>query len=184
MLPAFYNIMSISGGLILFTVIIITQYLVLWSLIKFNFKNHISICGDFPEVAILIPCRDEQANLKRCLESVDNLDYPEDKLQVFLADDGSQDNTGPMIREWVKDRANWHQVPILQQSGLKINGKANALVQMLKPTNAEVLLFTDADCKVPRTWVNEMVGAYKMQYGLVTGITTVEGNSFFGKCRA
>ncbi len=181
MLPAFYNIMSISGGLIIFILIIITQYLVLWALVKFNFKNHTDVQDYFPEVAILIPCRDEQANLERCLASLANLDYPEDKFQVLLADDDSQDSTGLIIEDWVKDRVNWNQGPILPPTGIKINGKANALVQMLKHTKAEMLLFTDADCKLPRTWINEMVGAFKIPHGLVTGITMVEGNSFFGK---
>lgn len=181
MQPAFYSTLSLPAGLVLFTVIIITQYLVLWALVKFNFKNHGAVQGYFPEVALMIPCRDEQANLDRCLASVAKLNYPEDKLQVLLADDGSQDNTGSIIRDWVKDRANWYQVPILPQTKIKINGKANALVQMLQHTNAEMLLFTDADCKLPSTWINEMLAAIKIPYGLVTGITMVEGNSFFAK---
>ncbi|MEX2513752.1 MAG: glycosyltransferase [Cyclobacteriaceae bacterium] len=170
--------------MVLIVILITIQYLILWILLRKNYKNYQATAFEFPPVAILVPCRNEGKILERCLKSIDALDYPRDKIQVVLADDRSEDDTGKIIADWTSVRDNWVQVRIAEEPGKNRNGKANALMQMITQSNADRLFFTDADCSLPPTWIREMLGAYQIDFGLVTGITTVEGGGFFGGMQA
>lgn len=47
----------------------------------------------YPVISILIPTFNEEQNLERCLESIFNQDYPKDKIEVFVVDNYSTDDT-------------------------------------------------------------------------------------------
>jgi cellulose synthase/poly-beta-1,6-N-acetylglucosamine synthase-like glycosyltransferase len=140
--------------------------------------------NDWPSVAVLVPARNEESVLSDCLRSFEELDYPEDKITFFLADDQSEDSTGSIIETWVRGGANRQQIKVIPAKDPGINGKANALAQMVDRTDAGFLLFTDADCKVPATWVKSMVGACGPACGVVTGMTKVEAKGFLGRMQA
>jgi len=46
-----------------------------------------------PLVTVLIPARDEEADIERCLRAVLAQDYPHDRIEVVLVDGGSVDRT-------------------------------------------------------------------------------------------
>jgi cellulose synthase/poly-beta-1,6-N-acetylglucosamine synthase-like glycosyltransferase len=140
--------------------------------------------NDWPSVAVLVPARNEESVLSDCLRSFEELDYPEDKITFFLADDQSEDSTGSIIETWVRGGANRQQIKVIPAKDPGINGKANALAQMVDRTDAGFLLFSDADCKVPATWVKSMVGACGPTCGVVTGMTKVEAKGFLGRMQA
>ena len=48
---------------------------------------------NYPSVTIAVPCWNEEKTLAGTLDSLLSLDYPKDKLTIFLVDDGSTDNT-------------------------------------------------------------------------------------------
>lgn len=47
----------------------------------------------YPTVSIIVPCWDEEETLSRTIHSLLDLDYPKDKLEILIVDDGSTDNT-------------------------------------------------------------------------------------------
>ena len=49
--------------------------------------------NEFPKVTIIVAARDEEENILTCLESLDKIDYPVDKLEIIIVDDGSKDST-------------------------------------------------------------------------------------------
>ena len=51
----------------------------------------------FPKVSVLVPCRDEEANLPRVLESWSRVQYPDWELVVL--DDRSEDSTREILEE-------------------------------------------------------------------------------------
>jgi len=46
---------------------------------------------DFPLVSIIIPCRNEEKYISKCLDSIIAQDYPRDKLEVLVVDGRSED---------------------------------------------------------------------------------------------
>ena len=51
--------------------------------------KRIAEIGDFPSVSIIIPVRDQADDLIECLHSLTGLDYPEDRKEIIVVDDGS-----------------------------------------------------------------------------------------------
>jgi len=49
--------------------------------------------GIYPKVAMIVPCYNEESTIKGTVDSLLALDYPKDKLQIILVNDGSTDGT-------------------------------------------------------------------------------------------
>ena len=166
---------------IIVIVLLIAQDFLLWLFATNRFIDYSEQKKkmEWPRVSILVPARNEEVYLPACLQSLEKLDYPENLLQFVIADDQSEDNTLYIIKEWVTKGENRVLVAVDSPQSKPINGKANALSQMARLANGELLLFTDADCTVNPVWVKEMIGAYRKEAGLVTGITAVRSASLF-----
>ncbi|NHE59530.1 glycosyltransferase [Cyclobacterium plantarum] len=170
--------MLLTGGICIMVLVGI-QYLMLWLLIRFNFRNHGACTSELPKVNILIPCRNEAHNLPACLKSLEDLKYPEDKIHFFLADDHSEDQTEAILADWAAAGNNRHLVQLEHRPGAEENGKAVALAAMVSCVKEGLLLFTDADCVVPPLWAEKMCLAYQEDFGLLTGTTMISGNHLF-----
>jgi len=53
----------------------------------------------YPTVTIAVPCYNEKDTITKTVESLLALDYPKDKMTIFLIDDGSKDNTWELIQK-------------------------------------------------------------------------------------
>lgn len=162
--------------------LVLLQDLILNLGLVFNFKDfkYSFHDKDLPVITILVPARNEEKYLPNCLRSIENLNYPKDKIQFIIGNDGSTDATGVIIQEWVAEAKNRTQINISSQSFVNMNGKANALSQMIAKSIGEYLLFTDADCEINTDWAKEMVSsAIGEKAEMVTGITKVIPDNWF-----
>ncbi|WP_304517050.1 glycosyltransferase [Cecembia rubra] len=169
--------------------ILLIQDLALNFLLTFNFKEFGEerfIENGLPQISILIPCRNEEGNLPKTLTSLDQLDYPKNKVQVILGNDNSSDASGEILQNWSAKRQYSEFVEIQgHEADSKMNGKANALSQMAKLASGDILLFTDADCEISPNWAMHMAQTWlRTKAGMITGITTVSGSRFFHKMQA
>lgn len=155
-------------------------FLALLFLFLFNRKRYTPRPADLPPVSILIAARDEEHTILRCLRAIASLDYPTDKVQVLIGDDGSTDRTRALVEEFIRDKQNYTCISITDNVG-QARGKANVLAQLARHATADLFLFTDADIEVPRTWVNAMLAGLGENVGVVTGLTTVTGNRLFDR---
>ena len=73
-----------------------------------------------PSVAIIVPCFNESATVASTTESLLALDYPKDKLEIILVDDGSSDATPSAMAQFASNP----QVRILRKEN---GGKHTAL---------------------------------------------------------
>jgi cellulose synthase/poly-beta-1,6-N-acetylglucosamine synthase-like glycosyltransferase len=96
-----------------------------------------------PRVCILIPAHNEEKVIRRTVEAMMKLDYPADKLEIVVINDGSSDRTGEIVEELSKldKRVRCYNVP----KGEGGKGKSRALNLGMKQTNAEVIAVYDAD---------------------------------------
>jgi len=162
--------------------LVLLQDFLLYVGLVLNFKNYNdpnTIIG-FPKISVFVPSRNESVHLPLCLASLDRLDYPSDNIEFILGNDDSSDDTEMILKEWVSEAPNRKYINISPQSSLRMNGKANALSQMIRESKGDYFLFTDADCEVPASWAKEMVGsAVQGNAELVTGITKVRPDNWF-----
>lgn len=133
-----------------------------------------------PKVTVLVAARNEETNLPDCLKSLGRQDYPQELLQIIAINDRSTDATREIILQHTD------QIPILQLVEISedlndLKGKMNALAQGMNHAEGEIVLITDADCRVPQNWVSEMVSYFAEEIGLVGSLTTVSASNATSK---
>ena len=97
-----------------------------------------------PLCSIVIPTRDRPEHLRSCLESLARLEYPRDRFEVIVVDDGSRTAPDPS------------KLP--DGPDLKVVSQANAGPAAARNTGAEhaageLLVFTDDDCRPRPQWL-------------------------------
>jgi cellulose synthase/poly-beta-1,6-N-acetylglucosamine synthase-like glycosyltransferase len=124
-----------------------------------------------PSVSVIIAARNEQELIADCLQSVLAQDYPSDLCDVIVVDDHSDDKTS-LIAENV---ASGKSVPVKILTAplcpVGIGPKKNALAFGISQSSGEILIFTDADCRVSTSWIRSHICLYDDQTGAVAGAT-------------
>ena len=129
-----------------------------------------------PSVAVVVAARDEAAAVESCLEALGAQSYPSGRCEVILVDDGSSDGTGDLARAAAR------RLPEGGPSVRVLDGRARygsagskkaALSLGIDESDAELILTTDADCRVPATWVAAMAGAFAADVGAVVGFSQI-----------
>ena len=59
-----------------------------------------------PTVSVVIPVKDRADELRRCLDPISRIEYPQELLQVIVVDDGSSDRSAAVARESGADAPN------------------------------------------------------------------------------
>ena len=53
---------------------------------KQQFISSSTVKGELPKFSIIVPTKNEEKVIRRCLNSIFNLDYPKDKMEVIVVD--------------------------------------------------------------------------------------------------
>jgi len=131
-----------------------------------------------PVVSVVISAKDEEDSIEACINSLLELDYPKDKLEIVLVNDRSTDKTGEIMKRHLDSNPHIKYVEITNERG-KLKGKANALAQALKSASGEIIFTTDADIKVNKKWIREALKYYKDNTGVVSGFSVIEPKNIF-----
>lgn len=135
-----------------------------------------------PSVAVIVPARNEAENIKTCIESILAQNYPKDKLELIVVDDHSDDATFEIAQ---KSGANSPQFQLLKlDSSPGFAYKKAAVAQGIAKANADIILATDADCKMGKDWVATMASNFDAQTGMVSGPVALESKIIFGQMQA
>jgi len=105
---------------------------------------------ELPSVSIIIPAHNEAKHIAKCLESLQELDYP--CFEIILVDDGSTDGTSVIASEF---QSKFSNLFIIRSE--KKHGSAYARNQGAKQARFEILAFLDADCVADRNWLKFLV---------------------------
>ena len=94
-----------------------------------------------PSITIIIPAYNEGPMVLKSIESVVKADYPRDRLELFVVDDGSRDDTWSYIAQAARQ---WPEIvrPIRFE---KNQGKRAALAAGFKAARGDVLVTIDSD---------------------------------------
>lgn len=138
---------------------------------------------NLPTITVVVAARNEEENIVDCMTSLNNLIYPEDKIEIIIVDDHSTDSTGNLIAGFIKDKPKFKTILPSESIG-HLKGKTNALANAIKISKGEVLLTTDADCIVSPTWAKTLASYYKDDVGFVGGFTTQYDRTTFEAMQA
>jgi len=99
-----------------------------------------------PSISIVIPTYNSARTLPACLESIREQDYPEDKIEIIIADAGSSDNTVEISKQFTDK---------IYPNPLK-TGEAGKAVGVRHATG-KVIALIDSDNILPeRNWLTRM----------------------------
>lgn len=106
-----------------------------------------------PSVAVIVPCWNEADTVAATCDSLLALDYPAEKLEVILVDDGSTDSTPAVMARF----AHHPQVRIISKEN---GGKHTALNDGIASTAAEFIGCLDADSFVEPDALREIIPCF------------------------
>ncbi|MFH1641814.1 MAG: glycosyltransferase [Nanoarchaeota archaeon] len=110
-----------------------------------------------PYVSILVPSYNEGKTIVHVLKSIINLDYPKDKFEIIVINDGSVDNTVEAVSDFIKNN-NSFNIKLLSQ---KNQGKASSLNNALKIAKGKYFACLDADSFVDPKTLKKMLKIYE-----------------------
>jgi len=108
---------------------------------------------DKPDISVIIPAYNEEDTIGECLASLEKLDYPSEKLEIILINDGSSDNTKHVMSSYTKKL----DLVLLETEGV---GPSKARNIGLDRASGEYVAFIDADCAVDGNWLNELLKGF------------------------
>jgi cellulose synthase/poly-beta-1,6-N-acetylglucosamine synthase-like glycosyltransferase len=104
--------------------------------------------SELPMVTVQLPMYNEVYVVERLLAAVSQIDYPQEKLEIQILDDSTDETTEIAGREAVRLRQAGFQVEILRR-GNRVGFKAGALNHGLERAKGEFFLILDADFVPP-----------------------------------
>lgn len=142
---AFSNIVAIVG---------------IFNLIYFRKAKSAPLISEKEEtlVSILIPARNEQQNIERCLYSLFDQNYK--NIEIIVLDDDSDDDTFSLVKKISQED---DRLKVVKGTSVPAGwtGKNWACHQLSKLAKGDFYLFVDADTKLQATLINETISEMK-----------------------
>jgi len=118
-----------------------------------------SVVSELPGVTIVIPVRNEQEHIKALIDSLESVNYPQDKLEVIIIDDASTDKTPQLLNKHINPQGVLRWMRLEQPQQFHGSYKKRALTHGIKSSRFPVIITTDGDCLFHPHWVETMVNA-------------------------
>lgn len=124
-----------------------------------------------PTVSIIVPVKNGESTVGELLDSLMQLDYDKNKIEIIVVDGNSTDKTREVVAKY--------PVKLVTENGEGLNAARNTGVAH---SSGEIVAFTDADCVAPLNWVRRIVENFKTQnIGCVGGTTKGYYRDFLSK---
>jgi len=132
--------------------------------------------SELPDVSVVICARNEEKDIRRCLDSLMRLDYPGDKIEILIVDDESEDGTMDIFKEYAGRNTVFR---VLSTAGEPhdLPAKQRPLNLGIRQSKGEIVLVTDADIAVRPGWIKGHLSAYHEHIGIVGGTTRIDVSS-------
>lgn len=106
--------------------------------------------GHLPTVSIVIPVYNGTRTIRQCLDAILQVDYPQDRYEVIVVDNNSDDGTPEMVRQY----------PVKLTYETRLQGPHAATNTGLREVHGEIVVFTDSDCVPEKEWLRRLVAPF------------------------
>jgi glycosyltransferase involved in cell wall biosynthesis len=117
-----------------------------------------------PMVSVIVPMRNEEQHIARCLESVACQDYPKDLMEVLVIDGMSEDTSREIVTDYVR---RYSFIRLLHNPG---RATTTALNKGIVESQGQIIIRADAHCSLEPDYIHCCVNAL-----LSTGAENVGG---------
>ena len=124
-----------------------------------------------PLITILVPAHNEEKSIRFKLENLLKLEYPKERMEIFLINDLSTDKTLQEISNFQNAHPN---IPMKVLSNTEHMGKSASLNLALKQATGDVIVVSDADCFWPPDILTKALPYLSdPTVGAITGLETL-----------
>jgi cellulose synthase/poly-beta-1,6-N-acetylglucosamine synthase-like glycosyltransferase len=102
-------------------------------------------------ISVIVPAYNAERTISSTINSLLNQNYPKNRYEIIVVDDGSSDKTREIVRKFKKVR-------LIKQTH---KGPAAARNLGAKKSKGNILLFTDSDCVPDKNWIKFVVEPFK-----------------------
>lgn len=117
-------------------------------------------------VSILIAARNEEENIKKTIDDILAQDYPSHLFELIIVDDHSTDSTSEIVKSYSDQGV---KLIVLNEKEALNSYKKKAISEAIKLSKAELIVSTDADCRMGAKWLKTIVSCYELgDYKLIS----------------
>ncbi len=136
-----------------------------------------------PRVSVVVPARNEEDNIERCVRSLMATTYPANRFEVIVVNDRSTDGTEAVLKRLQTEFSALRVHNTIESTdNTNLQGKTRALHQGIERSCGDVVMMTDADCVVQPTWVRRVAELFvQPDVALVPSFTVIQAHTLFAK---
>lgn len=112
-----------------------------------------------PRVAVLLSAHDEEDHVGARIENLIGLDYPGDKIAIYIGVDGGSDRTAEIAQQKVSGLSNAHVLAHDENRG-KVAVLKELVVAAMDQCDPDLLIFTDANTHFEQNVVRRLVSHF------------------------
>lgn len=142
-----------------------TIFLLSLSFIESFFSRKIKPVETFPLVSIIIPCFNEEVGIKKAIESIKGINYP--NIEILVVDDGSTDKTFEIVKALESE----YLVRLVHQSNA---GKSHALNNGIQQALGDYFVCMDADSVLSENLLTDSIPYFEADHNLAAVAGAVE----------
>ncbi|MGA1413437.1 MAG: glycosyltransferase [Candidatus Kapaibacteriota bacterium] len=129
-------------------------------------------------VSIVIPARNEEEHLPKCLESL--IQNKGDDIEFIIVNDRSHDSTQDVINAYLEIDKRIKCIELIDERTGNLRGKPGALHAGILESSGDIIMMTDADCTFSTQWVKSVKNMYdRDSIAMIAGFTTISASSVF-----
>ena len=151
--------------IIILTIILSAAYLLViltftigWNSLEYFRKTDLH---SFTNVSILIAARNEENNIESSLKDILSQDYPHELFEIIVVDDNSIDRTNEIVNKLIIENPS-NNIKLLHLE--TANGKKQAISLGIDNAEGELIITTDADCRMGKYWLSTIVNYYETKH--------------------
>lgn len=138
----------------------IIYYRVAWLSIP-DFKSEFEAFIPSTSVTLIVPARNEAANIESCLRALAEQQYPKHLFEILVVNDHSTDTTASIVKQY--ENQNIRLINLADHIGdVQLNAyKKKAIETGIQLSNGKLIVTTDADCTMGKLWLHTIVHCYE-----------------------
>ena len=162
----FYLLLIFTATYFFFTLFIIS------GLFRHNILP-ISNSVTLPFVSVIIAARNEEKNLPPLINDLIKQEYPLGKFEIIIINDRSNDSTQKILDDISENYSFIKNIEIDEKSK-EMAPKKHAIDLGIKESKGEIIIATDADCRVGSLWIASMTYNLINKDGIIIGYSEID----------
>ncbi len=114
-------------------------------------SSGLSLPLPLPKVSVIVPVRNRPDEIRTCLKSLLELDFPQERLQIIVVDDASEDETACVAEKF----------PVTVHRMRERHGASSCRNWGGTHSEGDIICFLDSDCEADRDWLTQILTVFR-----------------------